>query len=281
MNNVLNITSRQSLESITYDVISSLFPNQIDYIYCEHRVKGRGLQPRYFLTLKTHGNMSSEVIASCLTEWILDNLEHIFASNILKERFISFSNTETDEILKNALKSIDNKSRSYNKKIIVKKLTDYLKSNKTLSLEGFLRFRSKEYCQMIEEYLFYAIEDFFADKEYMEFLELLRIYVSEAKPLINLIHIKFNCDGSFSLYNFKQTEIVLDPHEINLQSDIISEGDKLVSILLTLIPKRIIWHNNCRTKNMNLVNTIKEIFDNRFCECKGCQLCCKENPEFL
>lgn len=281
MNNILNITSRQSLESITYDVLSSIFPNQIDYICCEHRVRGRGLHPRYFLTVKTYNDMSSEVIASCLSEWILDDLEHIFASNILKERFLSFSNTETDEILNKALKSIDIHDKSYSKKIIVNNLTDYLKSNGILSIEGFLRFRSKEYCQMIEEYLLDAIEDFFADKEYMEFLELLRIYVFEAKSLINLIHIKFNCDGSFSLYNFKQSEIVFDPREINSQNDIISEGDKLVSILLTLIPKRIIWHNNCETKNINLVNTIKEIFDDRFSECKGCQLCSKENPEFL
>ena len=116
MNNILNITSRQSLESIAYDVISLIFPNQIDYICCEHRVRGRGIHPRYFLTVKTNREMPSDVIANCLSEWILDNLEHIFASNILKERFIGFSNTETDEILKNALKSIDSKDRSYNKK---------------------------------------------------------------------------------------------------------------------------------------------------------------------
>lgn len=276
MENILNISSQKSLEAVASSVISVISSQQIDYIYCEHNYRRGGI-PQYFFEIKTNEKILGETVANCLAEWILNNFDSIFAANILKKDFAGFSQLEIAEILENTLNSITEEDRIYNKKLFVNNLTNYLNLYNNLCIEGFLRFRAREYQQRIEEYLFDVIDAFFANKEYIEFIELIKSYISESESFIDLLHVKINCDGSFSLYNFKKAEIAFVHDELYMYKNIFSEEDKLISVLLSVIPKRIIWHNNCKMQNINLINTLKEIFGDRFSQCHGCELCCTEN----
>lgn len=274
MGNTFSIVSRQPIEGCFLDITKEISCDEVDYICFEERGKRKG-GTRYFLSLKSKKNISVDGLANCISDWILREFEHALAKDIFNERFSIVFDKEADEIVKLALSGKCNCERLYDKKILVKNLTKYLNNNERISIDGFLRFRAKAYTHRIEEYLFDAAEEFFAEREYREFLELVKFYLLQTRSKIALLHIKLNCDGSFLLYDFKKSEVVLDRKDFDFYNGNSFGNEDLLSVLLTLNPKRIIWHNNCFVKDTNLIDTIKEIFEDRFTECNGCEFCIK------
>ena len=269
----LNISSKTNLDKIATSLIEEVSPDKIDYIYLENQRRKK--ETRFFLSIKANECLCVEKICSHIADYILKFYEKPLIYDILKEQFIDFSPSENAEILKNAQKSIGFFDKLYCKRLIVNNLTNYLSISTNLSIEGFLRFRLKEYRRIIKISLSDAIEELFLKKEYEEFIELLKSYISYAEPLIDLLHIRPEYDGGFTLYDFKKSQIILEKEKEYQTEIFLTEDDMLMNVLIKATPRRIIWHNNCETKNQKLVNTIKEVFGARFTECAGCELCFK------
>ena len=275
MEDTLNIISSQPIVGCLPDITKEIPFNDIDYICFEKSGKREEL-PRYFFSIKSKKDISVVGIADWISDWILRDFEYSFAKVIFNQRFLTLYDDEAEKIIKSALANKYQAEKLYDKKILVKKLTQYLKENKTISIDGFLRFRAKAYERRIEEYLFDATEEFFAEQEYQEFLQLIKLYLAKAQHQLGLLHIKVNCDGSFLLYDFKKTEVSFERQNFDLYNGMYSKDTELISALLTLNPKRIIWHNNCFFKDTKLMDSIKEIFEQRFAECNGCEFCIKK-----
>lgn len=274
MEDTLKIISRQPIVSCLPDITKEIPCSEMEYICFEKSGKMED-KARYFLSIKSKKNISVAGIADCLSDWILREFEYPFAKYIFNQRFLTLYDDEEEKIIKAALTNKYQAEKLYDKKLLVKKLTQYLQENEKISIDGFLMFRAKAYERRIEEYLFDATEEFFAEQEYQEFLQLIKLYLTKAQHQLGLLHIKVNCDGSFLLYDFKKAEVSLEEHNSNLYDDLYSKDTQLVSALLTLNPKRIIWHNNCFFKDTKLIDSIKEIFEQRFAECNGCEFCIK------
>lgn len=154
-------------------------------------------------------------------------------------------------------------------------VADYLREHTLLVLDGFLRFRLQEYVDEMREVVEYAVDEFVMDKQYQEFISLLKyfVYIQEAKiPAAHLVHkgghefLILNdqwepidtsaLDGSFTLE-------VLDK-DINLE-------DMIVSTLITVSPQTIYIHT--REPDLPVINTITQIFEDRSTVCSYCRRC--------
>jgi len=78
------------------------------------------------------------------------------------------------------------------------------------------------------------------------------------------------------IYDFTKTNISINLEKTtpyNPIENFLTNEDILISILIALAPKRIIWHSTENSENLNITKTIKAIFKERFSICCGCELC--------
>lgn len=269
MKNYLNITSRLPFDKLTPQVISIILPSRPEYMCFDvYKSKG-GSGTKYLFSAKTRKKISEAEVSKAISEWIIRDFCKPFAKSILKEDFTGVLDTDSCEIVNNALGLMGSYEKRLAKKILTGRLAKYFENNDSISIDGFLRFRATELRRKIEELLLKEIDDFTAQKEYLEFITLLKEYVLHSKSMVDLLHIRVNDDESFSLYNFQKKEIVFADDDFCL-----NENDRLLSIILSINPKRIIWHDkHGLEQQIKLINTIQEVFGNRFSKCPGCELC--------
>jgi putative sporulation protein YtxC len=157
---------------------------------------------------------------------------------------------------------------------IFKKVYEYLEEEREFNLDGFLRFRLQEYTEELAEVIEYAIDEYIVDKEYQEFIQLLRYFISkqEAKlPFLHVFHIK---DRQFLLFDEegenisdKDVESYLEQWSIHS----VSYEDIIVSTLITIAPKRLILHTDEAT--CAVIETLKNIFQDQLSVCMECEHC--------
>ena len=160
----------------------------------------------------------------------------------------------------------------------------YLSSNKSIILTGFLNFRVKDYLSILEDAVDEAVNSFVIEKEYLEFISLLKMYINSQKSSCDVVHLIYNNESSILLDKDKNIiDVSDDIFKAKYLSDIsFSSNDYALNSLLTLIPKKIYIHliNNCVDE---FIHTISLIFENRVEICTDCSICqiYKNNPSNL
>ncbi len=272
MENVLTISLNKNPYLTNLRFEKAISPEEIDYLHIE-KSKTKRRRGGYLLTLKTKGHLPKQKVSVFLSEWILKNYKKELMQEVLKERFIGFFDDESEEILKIAENSMNVFDEIYCKRVLVKKISNYLKNDKKLSIEGFLRFRLDELKRLIEMVLSNAIDEFYIKEEYREFTELLKLYVENSKPLIGLIHVKPDSDGNFLLFDIKKEEYLIKDESLTPIENFLTGEDLILSNLIALAPRKIIWHESSKTQNPELLKLLGDIFEDKFSICKGCELC--------
>ncbi|EDS76287.1 putative sporulation protein YtxC [Clostridium botulinum C str. Eklund] len=179
----------------------------------------------------------------------------------------------TIKILNNSEKITDEDSiYCMNKKNnIIKKIKECVDENSAININGFLTFRMKELRGDFESIVNKVVEKYVAEKEYDEFIKLLKYFVDVQENKIKEVNITIKEDGSY---------IIEDDNGKDLMNDIIGElsginsiedvqvDDLIISGLITYCPKNIIIHRRKNSKNKEMINTIEKVFENRvkFCE---------------
>jgi putative sporulation protein YtxC len=198
--------------------------------------------------------------------------------------FCFFNSVEKKDILNNAIRLIEtgDKSSSGNlfkrrrRNMIVRKLLDYFESTNSLILDGFVNFRLKDYIKDLEEMVDKAVDDYLMDREYKEFIRLLRYFVDIQEPKLDTIHVIANYNCNYMLLDQSKKEITNECIQEFINE--ISEGeinydDLLVSSLITFAPRKIVIHCDGHIKNKELLETIKSVFVGKVLLCNGCELC--------
>jgi putative sporulation protein YtxC len=156
---------------------------------------------------------------------------------------------------------------------VQKEVSIFLSENNAIFLEGFFRFRLKDYFFELKENLEEAIDQLLADKEYQEFIKLLRYFVEIQEPKILEVHVLFYTKEKFRLLDEEEKPLEQE-YLLKVLGDLKDEGlkyeDLLLSALITLSPERIILH---RSEKTNIVNTILNVFTERVTFCRDCELC--------
>lgn len=207
-------------------------------------------------------NEISSVISNC----ILKLYEPQIVKNIINSEYFYFDDFDIDQINSNCLETLEN-NYSDRKITLWTNVLKYVTENKSIILDGFVTFRLSSYLEYINSAVNSAVNQFVLDKEYYDFIDLLKSYINSTSPLSDCVHLIYSNGESILLDNNKH---IIEPKEENLNltylSDIsFSSNDYTLNTLLTLLPSKIFIHSIAPEDEF--INTLKLIFENRIKLC--------------
>lgn len=213
-------------------------------------------------------------ILSCL---IIDELEESFLKKIILKNYFYFNYNERKHILDMCFDIFADDFNTYFDKKYNSLITDfenYLILNKSIVLTGFINFRIKNYISIIESVVDEAVNTFIIEKEYFEFVSLLKMYISSQSSTCEVVHLIYNNENSILLdENKNMINISDDIFKAKYLSDItFSSNDYALNSLLTLIPKKIYIHLIDNVID-EFIHTLGLIFENRVNICTDCNIC--------
>jgi putative sporulation protein YtxC len=162
------------------------------------------------------------------------------------------------------------------KNSMTQKIIDCLQDNKEINIKGFITFRMKELREDLESIIDKVVESYMVDKEYNEFIKLLKYFVEIQDCKIEKVNIIIKADGSYIVQDGEGKDIMED-----LFSEL-SEGrytgavnmeDLLISGLITNAPSNLSIHGEENCINREIIDTIKSVFGDRVSLCSGCAMC--------
>ena len=209
-------------------------------------------------------------ISEILSSLVLDVYENDIAYRILSCDYFYFNNIEKHEILLNfeELCCEDIDTFLYKKKKLTNIFYDIIEQNKKIFLKGIITFRISDYIKEIQNQIDSAVNQYLIEKEYNEFVSLLKLYVNTEPCRIDLLHLIYN-NGSPILLDKNKNIIKTDSNILNAKylSDIsFSDCDIALNTLLNLVPQKIYIHLK-NEKTDEFINTLELIFENRIVLC--------------
>lgn len=227
------------------------------------------------ITIHYRGNNNNKFY-NFLTELIGEVVIEFYEEKILKQlinyNYFYFDEYEKNKILENCMQLIE--PEMYNTKLLDNKnIKEYVKENKAMILDGFVYFRLRAYLEYLDEVVDSGVNQFVIEKEYREFISLLRVYVESKVPEYNLLHLIY-INGESILLDEKRNIVSVSENIYNAKylSDIsFSSNDFALNTLLCLLPRRIEIH--LIDDEDEFINTLKLIFEGRVTICKDCDIC--------
>jgi putative sporulation protein YtxC len=233
-----------------------------------------------YMTVKVKLN-NKDFLLHTMSSAIIEHYENKILRRIININYNYLSDTEKYEVYqisKELLCTNENINTLKSLILINKKLDEFIETNEKIILEGFANFRLKEYVDNLEDVADRAMDDFLVQKEYREFIRLLRHFVDMQSAQEKIIHIIINNNSDYKLLNGKKEDITKESQAELLESVKIRAGginydDLLISSLITLSPQILYFHRANIHKNQELVQTIRSVFGEKMVECDGCDLC--------
>ncbi|MNT39935.1 YtxC-like family protein [compost metagenome] len=132
---------------------------------------------------------------------------------------------------------------------------------------------------MINDTIESAIGKFLIEKEYNEFISILKFYISSKPTSSSIVHIIYSKDKTIILdENESIISITENIYDSKYISDIsFSTNDYILNFLLNSLPQKIIIHYNTDTLDDFLL-TLKLTFEEKIVFCRDCDLCRKYIP---
>ena len=214
-----------------------------------------------------------KILCNIITETILEFYEINIIRRILSFNYFYFDEIERRKIVEICIESLKNNKLKNRNKTIYSKVKKYVEKNKSMILDGFVTFRIKEYIEKIDELVDEGVNKYIIEKEYAEFISLLKIYVNSKDPETEEIHLIYT-NGESILLDKNKDIITISNNNFNAKylSDItFSSNDFALNALLSLLPKKINIH--LITKKDEFIDTLCLIFENRVYMCTDCNIC--------
>ena len=206
-------------------------------------------------------------ISDLLTCLIFDNFEYELLKKILLQNYFYFDSIEINKVI-NICEEIlcDSEEFSFEDRyqILFDNFYNHISSNNKLYLNSFLFFKNKNYFKFLENTLDLAVNKFIIEREYLEFISLLKIYINSHSSGVNLVRLRYN-NSTPTLFdeNNNIIDVKDDSFDMKYLSDIsFSSNDYILNALLTLIPKKIVVHLSDNSMD-EFINTLSLIFENR------------------
>ncbi|AKN34208.1 sporulation protein [Clostridium carboxidivorans P7] len=230
-------------------------------------------------------NMFNVNIANMLYEIVIDEFYKKDMEMFLCDTYFFLRHDEIKEIRENSIKVlkgkesiIDENSIYYMNKrnTIIDKIVECIVENKEININGFITFRMKELREDLEEIVDKVVERYMTEKEYNEFIKLLKYFVEIQESKIEEINIIIKSDGKYLIQdkegNDIEKKLFADLGDLKYKENT-NMDDMIISMLITNSPGKIIIHcgDNCR--NLDLIDTIKKVFTNRVQMCDTCKIC--------
>mgnify|MGYP005826112923 FL=1 len=214
-----------------------------------------------------------KILCNIITETILEFYEINIIRRILSFNYFYFDEIERRKIGEICIESLKNNKLKNRNKTIYSKVKKYVEKNKSMILDGFVTFRIKEYIEKIDELVDEGVNKYIIEKEYAEFISLLKMYVNSKDPETEEIHLIYT-NGESILLDKNKDIITISNNNFNAKylSDItFSSNDFALNALLSLLPKKINIH--LIAKKDEFIDTLCLIFENRVYMCTDCNIC--------
>lgn len=232
----------------------------------------------------SHEKIFRYYLASIITDLLMNEIAKEMMRRIIRTKYQYLSREELRQIVQNAYLYLSNLNEEgdigktlFRHNQILAEVNQYMEVNSRFYLEGFLRFRLKDYFKELEVSIEKAVENFLVEQEYNEFLRLLRYFVEIQEPRIDEVHVLVKDKQSFCLLDEEQQPIDQDQLQgvlTEINNDVDYE-DLLLSTLITISPRSIVLHVINKTE---IVETIMNVFRDRVSICQGCNLCQQNKP---
>ena len=206
-------------------------------------------------------------ICDLLVCLIIENFEPHLLKQFLIQNYFYFDSFEINKVFnicEDILCDSDDYSFENRYNILFDNLYGYLFQNKKIYLNGFLNFRNKEYFKHLSDMIDISVNKFIIEREYLEFISLLKMYINSHTPNTNLVNLYYNgTKPTLFDENNNIIDVKSDAFDMKYLSDIsFSSNDYILNALLTLVPQKIIIHLSDNSID-EFINTLSLIFENR------------------
>lgn len=216
-------------------------------------------------------------LSNIITKSIIKYYENDLISSNINLNYFYFNSYEKKKILENTItllydKETANKRYDYINNAVFKTVNN----THSFYLQSFINFNLSKYINFLNTQIDSAVNKFLIDKEYLEFVNILRLYIKSESEDSKTNHLHL-------IYKDKTSIIIDDNKDIvscndNMKkakyvSDIsFSSNDYALNTLLNLVPKKITIHLVDGYPD-EFINTIKLIFQERVMVCEDCDIC--------
>ncbi len=222
-----------------------------------------------------------DAVASGLSHVIIDEYERVLVQRLIEDNYAYLSTTDREVLRRKVtlrLNGRENRAgmkanfteKSVRKSRVWAKLAEYLERENELVLEGFITFRLKDYLEDLFDVVEKTAEDYLTEREYHEFLKLLRHFMTRQKDAAAEVNVVRKANAYRVLDDKMQPVqgevgrfLEKPPGGFDLGVD-----DLIVSAVVTLAPARVVWHGP--TQNSPCYDLIKDLFEERMALCPGC-----------
>lgn len=229
-------------------------------------------------------------VAHAVSDLVVDRFERGLLRKLIKQSCYYFSPDEQEQIYRRAaqfLAAIETAEETCNsvwsgssrKAKVLHRLLDYLDQSDELVVEGFITFRLKDYVEELEDAVDHAVDDFLMEREYREFVRLLKYFVDIQEPRLPVVHVHLKAGGLFELtdaHGMPVRDEQIEEFVLDLAEAEVSYDDLLISALITLAPARVVLHGapgSDKYGQSEAVQTIEQVFLGRVELCGGCPVC--------
>jgi putative sporulation protein YtxC len=224
------------------------------------------------------GSLSRQTVADAVAEFITSRWQERLLRRLLSTRYSYFNEEEQVSISAAAARQLarDGHARPVRKGRILARLQEYLEKHNTLVVDGFVTFRCKDYVEELEAALDQAVDEFLLEREYQEFVRLLRYFVESQPARHGVVHAFLQGDGSFQLADQAGRPLnndALADLAAELAARDVAMEDLLISALISLAPRSVVLHRGGGAPSPETLSTVEAVFGPRLAFCPGCPRC--------
>jgi len=245
----------------------------------------------HFIKVFCDDNMESRLVnkfdlymANIIYTIVVDEFIKKYLDSFLTDSYFFLKYEELRELKKECIYILkddgklinDNTISYYNKKnSIVGKIQNFIKEKREINIKGFLTFRMKELNDDFVFILDKIVERYMVEREYDEFIKLLKYFVEVQDPKIDEVNIIINKNGEYAFKDDKNRDIKKEMFSelFDVKYNNVNEDDVLLSGLITNSPKKIIIHCAENAINGEIIDTIVKVFTDRVQLCDDCKIC--------
>ena len=188
---------------------------------------------------------------------------------IINKNYDYFSKSDKYEIWKLSMKYLLNDEFEENSDYLSRvnfaehKLNEYFMTSKSVSVEGFVNFRLKELEAELEDIVDDCAQEYMLDLEYMEFINLIKYYVSIQGP--KYLSVEVLCDTDIKIYGDGNniTKECIDDFKTEINYNENNVEDFILNSLITISPKKILIREKGRKLSDEIKKTLLGVFSDK------------------
>ncbi len=200
------------------------------------------------VVLKIRGEAPENAAAKALCRIMGRDLRYFALAELVDALPLSLSEKQT--VLSGALEAAQQREEPA---VLEAKLADYLGTQHTICLEGFLRFRMQEFLMLWEIAVEQAAAKVLMQKEYGELMETLRRFAENKKTRVGSLSICIHPDGTITLS---------DDGDVRIEY-VDCAPDGILQLLVNMAPGRLTVYDLSGDEKNRLTEAILKVFGDR------------------